>query len=150
MLDFAVGRRRVNKVHVVIRSKPKWSDWTDQQTYDQSPGELPIRETHVTVTVQGFRTESTVVVSSFLTKQVVCRSGLADLYRQRRRGELQLRQTKFTMELDILSVPVPAMLPQKLQAGIPTYNLIRHSLIQSAFEAEKRPRNSTYRQQYRC
>lgn len=138
-LDFSLGRRLGNKDHVVFWSKPKRPNWMDQQTYDQLADELPIRETHVAVTVPGFRTESIVVVSSFLTKQVVGRSDLADLYRQRWRGELHLREIKSTMELDILRAQTPEMVRQELWAGILTYNLIRHSLMQSAFAAQKRP-----------
>jgi putative transposase len=138
-LDFSLGRRLGSKDHIVSWSKPQRPDWMDQETYDQLPDELEVRETHISVSVPGFRTESIVVVSSFLTKEVVRQSNLAYLYRQRWRAELHLREIKSTMELDILRAQTPGMVRQELWTGILTYNLIRHSMMQSALAAEKRP-----------
>lgn len=138
-LDFTLGRRLGNKDHVVCWTKPQRPDWMDQDTYEKLPDKLEVRETQVAVPVPGFRTESIVVVSSFLTKSVVRRGDLADLYRQRWRAELHLREIKSSMELDILRAQSPQMARQELWTGILTYNLIRHSLMQSALAAEKRP-----------
>lgn len=137
--DFSLGRRLGNKDHVVRWLKPDRPDWMDQETYDQLPDDLEVRETHVPVCIPGFRTKSIVVVSSFLTPRTVRHGDLADLYRQRWRAELHLREIKSTMELDILRAQSPRMARQELWTGILTYNLIRHSLMQSALAAETLP-----------
>lgn len=143
-LDFSLGRRLGSKDHVVFWTKPKRPDWLDQEAYDQLPDELEIRETHVSVSVPGFRTTSIVVVSSFLTNEVVRRGDLASLYRQRWRAELHLREIKSTMEMDILRAQTPAMVRQELWTGILAYNMIRHSMMQSALAAEKRPSQRSF------
>jgi hypothetical protein len=138
-LDFCRGRQLGHKDHIVTWQKPKRPDWMDQKTYDQMPQELEIRETYVAVPVPGFRPESIVVASSFLDNKVVSSDNLADLYRNRWRVELHLREIKSTMELDILRAQTPEMVRQELWTGILTYNLIRHSMLQSALQAGKRP-----------
>lgn len=137
--DFRRGRRLGHKDHVVAWKKPARPKWMDQETYDGLPGELAVRETHVAVRVPGFRTESLVVVSSFLDDEVVGAEDLADLYRQRWRVELHLRDIKSTMDLDVLRGQTPDMVRQELWTGLLAYNLIRQSLLQSAQAAETRP-----------
>ena len=138
-LNFRRGRHLGHKDHVVNWAKPPRPDWLDQQTYDSLPAELEVRETHVAVPVPGFRTDSLVVVSSFLDNDIVTADDLADLYRQRWRAELHLREIKTSMELDVLRALTPEMVRQELWTGILAYNLIRHSLLQSAQAAGKRP-----------
>lgn len=137
--DFRRGRRLGTKDHVVTWKKPQRPRWMDQETYDGLPGELEVRETHVAVRVPGFRTQSLVVVSSFLDHETVGAKDLADLYRQRWRVELHLRDIKSTMDLDVLRGQTPAMVRQELWTGLLAYNLIRQSLLQSALAAGKRP-----------
>jgi hypothetical protein len=138
-LDFCRGRQLGHKDHVVSWTKPQRPDWMDQQTYDSLPATLEVREAHVPVSTPGFRTKSLVVASSFLDDDVVSASDLADLYRQRWHVELRLRDIKSTMELDVLRGLTPEMVRQELWTGILTYNLIRHSMLQSALERDKPP-----------
>jgi hypothetical protein len=137
--DFRRGRRLGTKDHVVIWKKPQRHRWMDQDTYDGLPDELEVRETHVPVRVPGFRTESVVAASSFLNEKAVGAQDLADLYRQRWRVELHLRDIKSTMDLDVLRGQTPERIRQELWTGILAYNLIRQSLLQSALEVKKRP-----------
>jgi hypothetical protein len=103
------------------------------------PITLEVRETHVPVRVPGFRVESLIAVSSFLDNEVVEASDIADLYRQRWRVELPLREIKSMMELDVLRGLMPEMVRQELWSGLLAYNLIRQSMLQSALFADKRP-----------
>jgi hypothetical protein len=138
-LDFSLGRKLGHKDHVVSWIKPQRPDWMDQQTYDSLPATLEVRETYVSTHVPGFRTKSLVVASSFLDDDVVSADDLADLYRQRWHVELHLRDIKSTMELDVLRGQTPEMVRQELWTGILAYNLIRHSMLQSAIERGKPP-----------
>jgi len=138
-LNFHKGRRLGHKDHVVTWAKPQRPDWLDQQTYDSLPSVLEVRETHVPVGVAGFRTESLVVVSSFLDDDVVAAEDLADLYRKRWRAELHLREIKTSLELDTLRALTPEMARQELWTALLGYNLIRHSMLQSALLSDKRP-----------
>lgn len=138
-LDFCRGRQLGHKDHIVSWTKPQRPDWMDQQTYDSLPATLEVRETHVSTHVPGFRTKSLVVASSFLDDDVVSASDLADLYRQRWNVELHFRDIKSAMELDVLRGQTPEMVRQELWTGILAYNLIRHSMLQSAIESGRRP-----------
>lgn len=130
--DFRRGRRLGHKDHLVTWQKPPRPDWLDQQTYDSLPEELAIREVHVAVNVPGFRPDSLVVVTSLHDADQVSTEDLAELYRQRWRVELHLRDIKATMELDVLRGLTPEMVRQELWTGLLAYNLIRQSLLQSA------------------
>jgi putative transposase len=138
-LDFRLGRQLGHKDHVVCWTKPPRPEWMDQQTYDTLPSTLEVRETYVPVSTPGFRTKSLIVVSSFLDDDVVSASDLADLYRQRWHVELRLRDIKSTMELDVLRALTPEMVRQELWTRILAYNLIRHSMLQSALERDRPP-----------
>ena len=130
--DFRRGRRLGHKDHLVTWQKPQRPAWLDQETYDSLPEQLEVREIHVVVNVPGFRTDSLVVVTSLLDADTVSAEDVADLYRQRWRVELHLRDIKSTMELDVLRSLTPEMVRQELWTGLLAYNLIRQSLLQSA------------------
>jgi hypothetical protein len=88
------------------------------------------------VTVPGSSVESYVVV---LDSEVVSSDDLAYLHKQRWHVELHLREIKSTMELDVLRALTPEMARQELWTGVLKYNLIRHSMLQSAIEKRKHP-----------
>ena len=130
--DFRRGRRLGHKDHLVAWQKPPRPAWLDQETYDSLPEQLDVREVHVTTGVPGFRTQSLVVVTSLQDPAEVAAEAVADLYRQRWRVELHLRDIKSTMQLDVLRGLTPEMVRQELWTGLLAYNLIRQSLLQSA------------------
>ena len=131
-VDFRRGRRLGPRDHIVIWPKPQRPDWLDQQTYDSLPEQLEVREVHVTVEAPGSRTDSLVVVTSLLDPAAVSAEDLRELYRQRWRVELQLRDIKSMLQLDVLRAQTPEMVRQELWTGLLAYNLIRQSLLQSA------------------
>jgi len=53
--------------------------------------------------------------------------------------ELELRDIKTTMKLDVLRRKTPAAVRQELWTGLLAYNLLRQSLLQSALAGERRP-----------
>ncbi len=89
--------------------------------------------------VPGFRTDSLVVVTSLLDPQEVSAEDLAALYRQRWSIELQLRDIKTMMQLDVLRRKTPARARQELWTGLLAYNLVRQSMLQSAHESGHAP-----------
>lgn len=142
--DFRRGKRVGHKDHVVSWPRPQRPDWMDEETYATMPSELTVRETFVPVSVRGFRVTSLIAVSSFLDADAVNASEIASLYRSRWRVELHLREIKSSMELSVLRGLTPAMVRQELWAGILAYNLIRHSMLQSALVCGKQPRELSF------
>lgn len=137
--DFRKGKRLGQRDHLVAWVKPQKPTWLDQETYDRLPQQLEVRELEVRVNVPGFRTESLVVVTSLRDHQRFSRDEMATLYRRRWVVELELRDIKSTMDLDVLRRQTPAAVRQELWTGLLAYNLIRQSLLQSALAGECRP-----------
>ena len=142
--DFHRGKRLGKGDHVVEWAKPPKPEWLDQETYDRLPEQLAVREIEVSVNVPGFRTESLVVVTSLLDHQVHSRAEIATLDRRRWVIELELRDIKTTMQLGVLRCQTPEMVRQELWTGLLAYNLIRQSLLQSAYASERLPQQLSF------
>jgi hypothetical protein len=142
--DFNQGKRLGKGDHIVAWTKPAKPQWLDQETYDRLPERLEVREIKVNVDIPGFRTESLVVVTSLRDHRAYSRSDLATLYRRRWVVELELRDIKSTMQLDVLRRKTPAAVRQELWTGLLAYNLIRQSILQSALAGECRPHQLSF------
>ena len=142
--DFSQGKRLGSGDHLVMWAKPDRPDWLDKGTYDRLPDQLEIREINVDIDTPGCRTESVIVVTSLLDHRVYKRKEIGEFYRCRWIVELELRDIKSTMELDVLRCKTPAAVRQELWAGLLTYNLIRQSMLQSAMSGECRPNQLSF------
>jgi DDE family transposase len=142
--DFRRGRRLGADDHLVDWPKPQRPDWLDQETYDRLPDTLSVREMKFAVRERGFRTQSIVVVATLRDETTITREDLADLFRQRWNAELDLRNIKSTMSLDVLRCQTPEMVRTELWMGLLAYNLVRHSLLQAADAAECSPRQLSF------
>ena len=142
--EFNRGKRLGKGDHVVAWAKPARPAWLDQETYKSLPEQLEVREIQVNVDVPGFRTESLVVVTSLLDHRVYSRHDLAALYRKRWIVELELRDIKSTMKLDVLRRKTPAAVRQELWTGLLAYNLVRQSMLQSSLAAECKPHELSF------
>jgi len=134
--NFHRGRRLGQRDHVVAWPKPAKPQWLDHETYDRLPAELEIRELQVSVDIPGFRSESLVVITSLCNHRVYSRRDVAALYRRRWLVELELRDIKSTMQLDVLRRKTSAAVRQELWTGLLAYNLVRQSMLQSALSGE--------------
>ena len=142
--DFRRGKRLGPDDHIVTWAKPERPEWLDQETYDSLPEQLEVREVQVRVDIPGFRTQSLVVVTSMHDHQVYTRDEIAALYSRRWVIELELRDIKTTMDLDVLRCRTPAAVRQELWTGLLAYNLIRQSMLQSARACECRPDEQSF------
>jgi len=68
----------------------------DQETYDQLPASLNVREVQVQVKEPGFRPESLVVVTTLLDADAYSKDDIAELYHRRWLAELDIRTLKIT------------------------------------------------------
>jgi len=142
--DFTRGKRLRTGDHIVAWDKPQKPEWLDQETYDRLPEQLEVREIEVRVNVPGFRTESLVVVTSLFDHKVYTKSEISTLYRRRWAIELELRDIKTTMRLDVLRRTRPERVRQELWTGLLAYNLIRQSMLQSALTSARRPHQLSF------
>lgn len=135
--DFRKGEKLGVRDHLIILTKPqKKPDWMDQDTYDRTPATLTVRE---------FKADSKIMVTTFLCPKVAPKSALKVLYRSRWNIELDLRNIKTTLGMEILSCKTPEMAIKELWVYLLAYNLIRLLMAQAALLADRLPRQLSFK-----
>lgn len=142
--DFRRGRRLGRYDHVVCWPKPPRPDWMDAVTYDALPAELTLREVRVVLALPGVRTRVLTVATTLLDSALYHREDIADLYHQRWHVELDIRNIKQTLNMEILSCQTPAMLAKELWVHLLGYNLVRQTLAEAARAAGVAPRQLSF------
>lgn len=114
--------------------KPKRSQ-TTIYTHEQEellPERLPLRQIKVTVQQKGFRVSSFYLVTTLLDPILYPAEDIADLYLQRWDVELNFRDIKTTMDMDILRCKTPEMVRKEIVINLIVYNAIRQLMLESA------------------
>jgi hypothetical protein len=142
--DFRRGRRLGLGDHLVEWIRPVRPEWMDQETYDRMPASIELREVLVPVNQPGFRTESLVVVTTLCDAEEYAAEEIAELYRGRWLAELDIRAIKITLDMDVLRCKTPAMVRCEVWTHLLAYNLIRHSILQSAQASDYSPRQLSF------
>ena len=135
--DFRKGLRLGTKDHVVVWEKPKLRpDWLSQEQYDACPATQSIREVKI---------RSKVLVTTLLSDAVASRQALGELYVQRWNVELDLRNIKTTLGMEVLHCHTPQMNEKELWVYLLAYNLIRLLMVYSARQANVLPRQISFK-----
>jgi IS4 transposase len=115
--DFRRGQRLGQRDHLIELQKPKVKpDWMSQAEYDQAPDTLTVRE---------LRTGGKILVTTLLRPKQTSKAALKALYRDRWHVELDLRNIKTTLGMEMLSCRTPAMAEKEIWVYLLAYNLIR-------------------------
>lgn len=109
--------------------RPKW---LDKEAWDILPDTMLIREIKITVAPPGFRTENLTIVTTLLDPRLFPKEAFAQLYLQRWRAELFLRDIKISMNMDVLRCKTPDMVDKELYMHLIAYNLVRVLMLQAA------------------
>ncbi len=117
-------------------------DWT---TYKSLPDYLEIREVRIRVEQTGFRTKEIIVVTTLLDPEQATKEDLADLYRSRWSQELDLRDIKISLQMDVLRCKTPELVRKEIWTHILAYNLIRTIMAQAAHQHEIQPREISFK-----
>jgi hypothetical protein len=121
---------------VVQWSKPARPKWMTAEQYESYPAELTLRETKV---------RKKVLVTSFLKPREVSKRELGKLFLQRWNVELDLRNIKTTLGMEIFSCKTPQMCKKELWVYMLAYNLIRLLMAQAAAYADVLPRQLSFK-----
>ena len=143
--DFRRGKRLGKGDHVVRWYKPNPLRAVDAATYKTLPDYIEIRETRVRVEQEGFRTKEIIVVTTLLDPDTATQEELASLYRQRWSQELDIRDIKITLQMDILRCKTPELVRKEIWTHILAYNLIRTIMAQAAKEHGLQPREVSFK-----
>ena len=143
--DFRRGKRLGREDHIVEWPKPPKPRTIDRETYKTLPDRLKIRECRYHVDQPGFRTKLVVVVTTLLDGDEFTKEDLAGLYRARWSAELDLRDVKQSLQMDILRCKTPELVRKEIWTHVLAYNLIRTIMAQAADEHALAPRAISFK-----
>jgi Transposase DDE domain len=130
--DFRRGKSLGTRDHLVSWSKPKARpQWMSPQEYATFPAQLTVRE---------LESGGRVLVTTLLGHRKVSKRELSKLYEHRWNVELDFRNIKTTLGLEVLSCKTPQMSEKELWVYMLAYNLIRLLMAQAAQLAGTHPR----------
>lgn len=136
IIDFRRGRRLGVRDHAVTWKKPARPHWMTCEQYAMCPDELSVRE---------LQSNGRVLVTTMLDPQKVRKKDLSDLYLRRWDVELDFRNIKTTLGMDVLRCMTPQMVEKELWVNLLAYNLIRLLMAQVAIESGLRPRQLSFK-----
>ncbi|RPI96988.1 MAG: IS4 family transposase [Chloroflexi bacterium] len=135
--DFRRGQALGQRDHLVRWSKPKMRPaWMTPQQYRAFPEELTVREMKV---------EGRVLVTTMLDARQVRKSELSELYARRWHVELDIRNIKTTLGMEVLRCLTPPMVEKELWVYLLAYNVIRLLMAQAARDAGMHPRELSFK-----
>jgi Transposase DDE domain len=135
--DFRRGQRLGKHDHVVTWKKPRQvPSWMSEEAYAAYPSTLTMREVRC-----GHR----VLTTTLLDVRQVSRCELGDLYAKRWHIELDLRNIKDTLGMDVLRCQSPDMVEKEVWTYLLAYNLIRVLMAESAKMTGSHPRELSFK-----
>jgi hypothetical protein len=108
--------------------------WLEKEQWTRVPATLLVREVQFSVEVRGFKTRTITVATTLVDHKTYTKQDLADLYHQRWKAELFLRDIKTTMGMDVLRCKTPDMVHKEIAMYLIAYNLVRALMWQSALD----------------
>ena len=134
--DFRRGHRLGARDHIVSWPKPPRPHWLTREQYEVFPDELTVREVKV---------KQRVLVTTMLDSRRTGKADLSELYGQRWHVELDFRNIKTTLGMEVLRCQTPEMIEKELWVNLLAYNLIRLLMAQAAVESGLHPRELSFK-----
>ncbi len=135
--DFRRGQSLGQRDHLVRWVKPKTRpEWMTLQQYQSFPEELTVREVQV---------DGQVLVTTMLDARKVRKGELSELYAHRWQVELDIRNIKTTLGMEVLRCLTPPMIEKELWVYLLAYNVIRLLMAQAARNADIHPRALSFK-----
>ncbi len=135
--DFRRGKRLGQRDHLITIKKPRRKpDWMSETVYQAAPETLTVRE---------FKAGGKIMVTTLCCPKTACKTDLKGLYKQRWAVELDIRDIKETMGMNILSCKTPDMILKEIWVYLLAYNLIRLLMVQAAFVTDIMPREVSFK-----
>lgn len=135
--DFRRGKHLGKKDHLITLLKPKNKpDWMTQKTYDQAADSLVVRELCV---------GGKMLVTTLLDPKKVSKAALKDFYRERWNIEVDLRNIKTTLGMEVVTCRTPEMVEKEIWVYLLAYNLIRLLMAQAALLSDILPRQLSFK-----
>jgi hypothetical protein len=137
LTDFRRGHALAKRDHLVRWMKPTTRpDWMSLEQYRGFAEEILMREAKV---------DGQVLVTTMHNARAVPKGELAALYARRWHIELDIRNIKTTLGMEVLRCMTPAMVEKELWVSLLAYNLIRLLMAQAAHTAGLYPRELSFK-----
>ena len=137
--------KRLSKKDWLIEwQRPQKPNWMDQETYDQMPESLTLRQVKVNTTEPGCRVESFNVVTTLIDPKEYSAGDVAELYCKRWLVELDIRAIKCSMDMNVMRCKTPAMVRKEIWGCLLGYNSIRKIMLQAAIASGLSPRQLSF------
>ncbi len=135
--DFRRGRGLGKRDHIVRWQKPDTRPgWMSREQYTAFPKEITVREAQI---------NGQVLVTTMTEHRQVHKGELSRLYAMRWNVELDLRNIKTTLDMEVLSCLSPQMVEKELWVYLLAYNVIRFLMAQAARNAGMHPREVSFK-----
>jgi len=135
--DFRAGEKIGARDHIANWKKPKAKpDWMSKQQYDNFPDELAVRE---------LKSGKKTLITTLLSEKKASKKDISKFYKQRWHIELDLRNIKNTLGMEILSCKTPEMNEKEMWVHFLAYNLIRLVMAQAALYSQILPRQLSFK-----
>lgn len=132
---------------LIYWKKPQWQDRL-AYTYEEwcaLPERIILRQIKVTVSQPGFRVKSFYIVTTLTDAAAYSAEALAELYFRRWEVELNFRDIKTTLGMDILRCKSPAMIRKEILMYFIAYNGVRGLMYEAAEERRVDPRRISFK-----
>ena len=93
----------------------------------------------------GFRIKTLIIATTLLDASEFTKDDLAQIYRARWNGELDLRSLKQTMQMSVLRCKTPELVRKEIWTHILAYNLIHTIMAQAATKHGIEPRSISFK-----
>jgi hypothetical protein len=137
-------KRLGKRSYLVEWPRPNKPNWMNEETYDQMPESITLRQIEMNVEEPGFRVESFVVVTTLTDTKEYSNDDIAQLYHKRWQVELDIRAIKCTLGMDVLRCKTPEMVRKEIWTCLLAYNLIRRTMLQAAKNTNLLPRQLSF------
>jgi len=137
--DFRRGLSLGKRDHIVRWPRPRVSKrprWMTPEQHAALPTEVTLREVEV---------NGQVLITTMLNRRQVHKVELSRLYGMRWNVELDLRNIKTTLQMEVLSCLSPQMIEVELWVYLLAYNVIRLLMAQAAHIAGVQPREVSFK-----
>lgn len=135
--DFCRAKRLGVRDHIVrwqkFAARPQWMS---RQDYKALPAELTVRE---------LKGSGRVLATTMLDPRRTSNRELRKLYERRWSIDIDLRNIKTTLGMEVLSCKTPAMCENELRVYLLAYNVIRLLIAQAASQAGGHPRQLSFK-----
>jgi len=138
--------RRLGRCDQLVEwPKPKARPaWMSGEVFASLPEKLLLREMKVRVRGPACRVREVTLVTTLLDPEVYPATEVADLYRLRWQVEVDLRDLKITLGLDVLKSKKVATVQKELLVFVLVYNLIREVTVTAARRQKVNPHRISF------